>query len=293
MSTGQTSPRPPIEPAMEREVRRRCGFGCIICGLPLYEYDHILGWANVQRHVAEEITLLCDMHHREKTNGLLPLEGVIAANQEPYNLRQGVSKPYDLHYSGTECETIIGSNKFTTRDLGDGTFSAPLVIDGVPIVAFVLSDGHLLLNLLLFDDDNNLVLQIERNELQYSVSPWDIKLRGRNLVIRAAERKILVDIVFEVPNRIVIRRGRLLLNGVEIILQPDYALIVNNGNLLWSNEAGGGHFGLVVGNQDTPAPAAFRFPNIPRYSGSTVAAMRHARRRVTAGNAMRARLRGA
>jgi hypothetical protein len=273
---------------MERQVRSRCGFGCVICGLPLYEYDHILGWANVHRHVAEEITLLCDMHHREKTNGLLPLERVMAANREPFNLRQGVSKPHDLHYSGNECETIIGSNKFATRDIGDGTFSASVVIDGVPIVAFVLSDGHLLLNLQLFDDFNNRVLVIDKNELVYSTSPWDIKLTGRNLVIRAAERKILIDIVFEVPNKVVIRRGRLLFNGVEIVLQPDYALIVNNGLLFWGNEASGGHFGLVIGNPDTPAPAAFRFPNIPRYSGGTLAAMRRARRRLTAANASRA-----
>jgi hypothetical protein len=97
MSAGQTPARPPIGAEMEKEVRRRCGFGCVMCGLPLYEYDHILGWSNVQRHVAEEITLLCEMHHREKTNGLLPLDHVVAANREPFNLRRAVSRPHDLH----------------------------------------------------------------------------------------------------------------------------------------------------------------------------------------------------
>ncbi len=76
---------------MQREIRQRCGFGCVICGLPLYEYDHLLGWANVKRHVAEEITLLCDKHHREKTAELLPIEHVREANKTPYNLREGVS----------------------------------------------------------------------------------------------------------------------------------------------------------------------------------------------------------
>ena len=32
---------------IQREVRQRCGFGCVVCGLPLYEYDHLLGWTNV------------------------------------------------------------------------------------------------------------------------------------------------------------------------------------------------------------------------------------------------------
>jgi hypothetical protein len=288
MSTGQASSRPPIGAEIEREVRRRCGFGCVICGIPLYEYDHILGWANVRRHIADEITLLCNMHHHEKTVGLLPLDQVVDANREPFNLRTGISKPYDLHYSGNECETIIGSNRFTTRDPGGGTISVALVIDGVPIVGFVLSDGHLLLNLNLFDNYNNLVVRINQNELVYSTSPWDIRLSGRNLLIRAAERRILVDILFEAPNRIVIRRGRLLLNGVEIVLQPDYALIVNNGTLIRGNMVSGGNFGLVLGNQDTPAPAAVRLSNIPRDSGSTVAAMRRARKRITEAKAMRA-----
>lgn len=60
----------------------------MVCGLPLYEYDHLLGWAAVQRHVAEEITLLCDKHHREKTLGLLSNEAVRAANANPLNLQR-------------------------------------------------------------------------------------------------------------------------------------------------------------------------------------------------------------
>jgi hypothetical protein len=78
--------------SIQHEVRRRCGYGCVICGIPLYEYEHMLGWANVQRHVAEEITLLCDQHHRESTGGLLPIEAVREANSNPFNLRAGVSK---------------------------------------------------------------------------------------------------------------------------------------------------------------------------------------------------------
>lgn len=30
---------------IQREVRQRCGFGCVICGMPLYEYEHMEEWA--------------------------------------------------------------------------------------------------------------------------------------------------------------------------------------------------------------------------------------------------------
>ena len=48
-----------IPAEIKRQVRQRCGFGCIICGLPIYEYEHMEEWAKVKRHRTEEITLLC------------------------------------------------------------------------------------------------------------------------------------------------------------------------------------------------------------------------------------------
>lgn len=210
---------------IQREVRQRCGFGCVLCGLPLYEYDHLLGWARVQKHVADDITLLCDQHHREKTSGLLSTETVMAANRNPYNSRVGVSKPYDLHYVGGECEIVIGGNSFTTKDGGYGTELIPVLIDNTPILMFALGDGHLLLNLNLYDEFNQLVIQIKNNQLYYNVSAWDIQLVGRNLIIREAERKILVDITFEVPNRVVINRSRFMMNGVEVLVRPDRVVI--------------------------------------------------------------------
>ena len=85
--------RPEIAHPMKREVRQRCGFGCVICGLRLYTYEHMEGWRKVHRHVVSEITLLCDRHQRERTNGLLPLAAVRDANANPHNTRTGVSHP--------------------------------------------------------------------------------------------------------------------------------------------------------------------------------------------------------
>jgi trigger factor len=262
---------------IQREVRQRCGFGCVICGLPLYEYEHLLGWANVKRHAADEITLLCDKHHREKTAGLLPIDAVREANDSPYNRREGVSKPYDLHYSGQDCVTEIGGNAFTTQDHGTGTAIIPVSIDDVPIVAFIMMDGHLLLNLNLFDEFNNLVLQIVHNQLFYSISPWDIQLVGRNLVIREAERNIIIDIVFAVPNRISINRGRFLCNGVELLIQPNYALITNNKVLFSRNIFTNFTGGLVIGRHTRSFGAAVRIDQVPRYLGDRSEAIRWAK----------------
>jgi trigger factor len=257
--------RPPIPLPIQREVRQRCGFGCVICGIPLYEYEHMLEWAVVQRHITEEITLLCDKHHREKTSGLLPKEDVTKANENPHNLIEGVSKPYDLHYSGSECEVFIGSNSFTTIDKGYGTQIIPVIIDEIPIVGFIMSEGHLLLTLNLFDDFNNFILRIVNNELVYKVTSWDIQFVGRNLIIRKSKGDILIDITFEVPNKIIINRGKLRCNGIDIVISPTSVVI--DGKMTYS----GGRIenipaGFVIGRFPGQATAFCRMENISRYS---------------------------
>lgn len=272
---------------IQREVRQRCGFGCVVCGVVLFEYEHMLGWANVRRHVAEEITLLCDKHHRERTSGLLSIEAVQKANANPYNLRAGVSPPYDMHYTGTVCEAEVGTNKFSFEHR-ERAFTVPVGVDGVPLLAFTLEDGHLFLNLNLFDEFNNLVMQITNNQLIYSASLWDIQLVGRNLVIRDAPRKILVDITFYVPNRILISRGRFLCNGVELLVTPEYALITNTHALFYGNLSSNCAGGIIIGGEDPPFGAVVRITQVPRYLGDREAAQRWAenihgadRRRVT------------
>jgi trigger factor len=266
-----------IPPAIRREVRQRCGFGCVICGLPLYEYEHMLGWANVQRHVAAEITLLCDKHHREKTGGLLPLAAVQAADQDPHNLRSGMSAPYSLHFSGDVCNALIGSNEMSAST---GSDFVAVMIDGVPLVGFRFEDGHYLLNVLLFDATNELVLQIADNELVYSSGPWDVEFVSTRLVLRAAAREIFVDMVFEPPNRVRLERGRLLFNGMELLLRPDFVLVVNNAGLIMGNSLSGFPVGLNLGSDTRLLPSAIRVAGIPRYGVDRDASLQWARQQV-------------
>lgn len=53
-STMTASTARSIPAQIKHSVRQRCGFGCVICGSPIYEYDHMLGFAEVDRHVASK-----------------------------------------------------------------------------------------------------------------------------------------------------------------------------------------------------------------------------------------------
>lgn len=234
---------------IQRQVRQRCGFGCVICGLPLYEYEHMEEWALVKRHVADEITLLCDQHHKEKTNGLLPKEVVRQANANPFNLQNGVSKPYNLHFFGDEMTVRLGTNVFSKKIRDDESFTAmvPVMVDGVPILGFIIQDNHILLNMNLFDRANDPLLKIVNNQLVYNVTTWDIQLIARTLTIREKARKILLELEFIPPNKIEIRKGSLFCNGVEFKI---------DGNVVKANDVGffdGNTFqcdiGIGIGNR--------------------------------------------
>jgi len=268
MTAEQPQQRDIPEP-IKRLVRQRCGFGCVICGLPLYEYEHMEEWAIVKRHVAEEITLLCDRHHREKTGKLLPIEEVKSNNDNPFNLREGVTPPYSLHFRGDFAEIVIGSNTIKTGDLQRGI--AALVIDGTVLIGFHFEDGHVLLNMLLLDENNICIMQIVKNQLVFSIDPWDVQLIGTTLTIRSAAREILVEIIFSPPNKVIINRGRILFNGIEMLIKPTHIFILNNSFTLSGALISESNYGMMLG--EPFKPGAFVIKKIRRYGIDRKAAL--------------------
>ncbi|MEV4771019.1 HNH endonuclease signature motif containing protein [Micromonospora humida] len=252
-----------IPSQIKRDVRRRCGFGCVVCGLPLYEYDHLLGFAEVKRHLAEEITLLCDKHHRERTSGMLPTAAVVAADASPYNLHRGTSSPYHLHFSGDECYVQVGSSKFMVgRPIGD-TVLLPIVIDNFAPLSFRSEDGRLLLGVELHDEHDQVVLSVVDNELVYAVGSWDIEFVGRNLVLRSGCGSTFVDLAFDPPGGIVVKKGRLLHGGVEVIVEREWVAISDTHYLI-RNFTSISSVGFALGEYALGVNAGVRISPLPR-----------------------------
>jgi hypothetical protein len=205
-------------------------------------------WAEVHEHNQNNIVLLCAQHHREKTSGLLPASVVEAANESPLNLRTGTSHPYDLSYSGSHCEATIGSNLHVWPALEDGDFTLPLLVDDTPIVLFRAEDHHLLLTVQLFNDQNELVVQIVDNQLVYSAAPWDVEFVGRQLTVRGGPGDIFVRMTFDPPARVEIDRGHIWRNGIELDITPEHLMLVNNHNSMSRCSTVNCRFGVAIGN---------------------------------------------
>lgn len=223
MSTSRSIPL-----GIKRKVRQRCGFGCVKCGFPLYEYDHMKEWSVVKEHNENDITLLCDTHHKMVTNGLITRDQISKYNSNPFNHQKGVSGSMPLHYEGKDCSILIGTS-FFKKELNENTnFINAIVVDNIPLVGFVHQDGQLLLNINQFDSCNRLIFQVINNELAYSIEPWDIELVGTNLKIRNKPRNFLIEIDFKPPNSIYIKNGLFFCNGIKITIKEGGETIIQN-----------------------------------------------------------------
>jgi hypothetical protein len=201
----------------KRVVRQRCGFGCVICGRPIYEYDHMYGYTPETADDPVGITLLCDNHHKEKTNKLLPLDKVLAANESPINIQNGVSDPFAVHYAGEQFTVNIGPGTFT----GTGKYLCAFLWRDEEVIAFNLTDeGQLLLTVNLRDRSGNLALSIIDNEMVYSIDPWDVEYVGRTLTVRQALGDIMFELFFEPPSSISLTRATLVNEDVTVKISP-------------------------------------------------------------------------
>ncbi len=239
----------------------------MICGLPLYEYDHVFGYDEQRGHVADEITLLCDRHHKEKTNGLLPLADVIAANAQPYNVRTGVSSPYLLHFSGPECQIELGKSCSFSSLLGaDLTSVVALAIWRKTIVGFTFDEGHLLLTVNLYHREGDepeakdrLVLAVDESELVYATDLWDVEFTGKNITVHQAHRHVALSMTLDPPGRVAIERGEFQFRGFEIHVLPDAIRSLWNNGRMWELHTRNIPNGIIVGDRSQPGEALVWF----------------------------------
>jgi len=212
--------RPPIPESVKRDVRQRCGFGCIICGLPIVEYDHLEEWATVKEHTVANIVLLCPRHHAEKTKGLLTREQVEANAARPFNIKNGKTAPYELHFDGTQpkIEAEFGGN-VVWMPIRDGNAEIiPIAVDGVALITLRVRQGRMSLSTLIYSEDGTCILRIVDNVLELSADSWDITFIGQTLTLRSDPHRSGLRLRFAPPNRVELLSGRFMLNGIELLL---------------------------------------------------------------------------
>jgi trigger factor len=218
-----------IPVAIKREVRKRCCFGCVICGAPVWHYDHMEEFATVNEHTAENITLLCPNHHQEKTSRRLSKEAVLRHNERPFSCSHERSAPHKMFFSAQPFTIRVGSMTYTVSSLPDSGEFPAIRFCGETLVGFIYEDGNLLLNLLQRDVLGNIILQIFKGELTVSTNLGDFEYIGPTLRIKPRFSSELVFV--QSADSIDIQKGFFFGFGRTLEIQPDGLIVVQPMNL--------------------------------------------------------------
>lgn len=201
-----------IREDIKRTVRQRCGFGCVVCGCAVYQYEHILPeFSEALSHNAESITLLCGGCHDRGTRGLLAKKTVIEANENPKCMSLGFS--FGAFDAGIDYPQVLLGTLRATRTrvllqlLGDPVLSvAPPEVGG----------GPFLLSAFFCDRKGIPILHIVNNEWRVPTTNWDVELAGQRITIRHASRQIILQIRTEPRKRLVIEKLEMSHKGVQV-----------------------------------------------------------------------------
>lgn len=166
---------------VKREVRKRSGFGCVICGKGIYEYDHIIPeFKDAKIHDPNGITLLCSQCHSKKTRKYLSRETILERMEMPIAFEAGfVNESMDIKLD-ENLVIKIGSAIFTNCPI-------PILFKGKELLKISKpSDGgpNILLSGIFFDSQGNRSLEIENNEWKANTENWDITTIGGELTIK-------------------------------------------------------------------------------------------------------------
>lgn len=169
-------------------IRKDAGFGCVICGCVLVDYEHIEPeFHQAKEHNPEKMTLLCISCHGRVTRKIISKKAVWEAKKTPKALQDGYV--HDLLFVNTEdMEIKIGnSSSKNTKTI--------LTIHGKPIIWFEppSEDGEpSKLCAVFYGEDGKPISYVNRNQFTALSSNQDVKSESTELSIVSNGVKCLV-----------------------------------------------------------------------------------------------------
>jgi len=191
-----------IPAEVKREVRQRCGFGCVLCGLGFFDYEHFApDFSDADEHRAEGITLLCPRCNQRRARGTLSRESVAAADRNPACRQQGFTR---------ECFDV-SPNRLVLK-LAAATFvNCPIAVEvnRFPLLSIARPANlgePLRLSGYFCDAQGRVTLTIRDNEWRAPAGLWDVECVGPRITVRTAQGEIALVLRTEPPERLVVER---------------------------------------------------------------------------------------
>lgn len=199
-----------IPTKVKLEVRKRCGFGCVICAVPIVEYEHVdPTFAEAKEHSPDSIALLCPSCHARVTKGFFSKDKVKLAMKEPAAFKSG-SVADILDFCGEHPKIIFGGTILENCKI-------PLMIKGEPLLEIERGDNGFLISGRFYGSDGVLGLEIIKNEWICSTEVWDLNVVGSRITIKEKENSSMLVIKVDAPNTLVVEHFNMMIKGVSLI----------------------------------------------------------------------------
>lgn len=188
--------RPAIPAEVARQVRRRSGFACVICGCLIVDYEHMVLYSANPKHDPENLVLLCVKHHREVTYGRMAKQRVIDASKSPFAIRTNYRFGNYTLEPNSDLNIYVGSTLFSFSAMSGGV-NVVSISDEV-LFSIFYDEGFLQFSFKIYDISGELAVEVNRNQLRLCKPLWDIKLSGKYL--RVIYKKNLDIIKIRIDN---------------------------------------------------------------------------------------------
>lgn len=200
-----------VPAAVKREIRQRCGFGCVVCGSAYIEYEHFdPDFADATEHNPAGMTLLCSQCNQKRARGRLSAQTVANANANPRCLQQGFSSEI-FDFSSEPVEIVFAGVIFYNC-------SHVIVVNGLPLLSLrpPVEAGQPMRLFGYFSDINGReTLKIKDNEWRVMPGNWDVECVGPRITIRNSPGEISLIVRMEPPTRLIVERIDMQFKGVR------------------------------------------------------------------------------
>jgi hypothetical protein len=172
---------------VKRRLRQEAGFGCCKCGLPVFQYHHIIPREVEDHNRPEDMMVLCPNHHWEVTSGAMLEEEQRCYKAQPFNIARRFADGL-LKVNQTYCVIAVGSCELIND-------AAVVLVDGESLLGLSIVEERLNISVALYDEEDRLLLLIDQNEwLTGDPAVWDIEATHQKFVLRMKPRDVRLSI---------------------------------------------------------------------------------------------------
>lgn len=193
-----------------REVRQRCGFGCVICGKAFYDIEHFSpDFKDATEHNPSGMTLLCMQCNQKRARGTLSVETVVRANASPKCLSDGfASEIFDIGYE--ELSIVFAGVTFKNcRNL--------IAINNEPILSIARPIQHgmpFLLSGVFNDESGREILRINENQFSVISESWDVEVKGCSITVRSALGDVQLVLRVVPPKLVIVEKIKMRFKSI-------------------------------------------------------------------------------